>query len=379
MRKIALWKRIALGTVVSFSLSVTEHAGAQPSATRVEFALDSASVTLLAGQRPMIDVMINGGGPYRMLVETGSASSHLLAHAAARIHGPNDLHRSDTISFGTAKLIVPTIDEVGPVPITGIDGLLGLDAFSKATLTIDFPARRVVLHRDTLPAVNNRDIVAAHRSVVFWAVNLSLPSGSRSAILDTQNGLSLTVTPKIGSTFAFTTPPVTVGRARGPTVGDVAVQRARLDGVARIGDVTLEQPIVDLMPKPEVLPQDGVILGLNVLTNFSISLDQRSQRIRFARPERTVPPPPPLRSAGVTLAALPDGNRRVSALVDSLPGERSGMVVGDLVFEINGKPIKSYSDDEIRLLLAGSSEVRMAVRRGEEEVEFRFTPKPLGF
>lgn len=246
-------------------------------------------------------------------------------------------------------------------------------------MTIDFVGRRVSLVRDTLPAANNRDVLSAHRSVAFWAVDLELPSGKRSAILDTQNGLSLTVTPSVGATFAFTSPPATVGRARGPTVGDVALQRARLAGPARIGDAVLEQPIVDMMPKPSVLPQDGVILGLNVLSNFAISLDQRTQRIRFARADRRVPAPPPLRSSGLTMTLLPDGNRRVSAIVDSLPAQLSGLVVGDLVFEINGKPTKELSDDVVRELLAGSVEVRIAVRRGEEEVEMRFVPKALGF
>ena len=55
------------------------------------------------------------------------------------------------------------------------------------------------------------------------------------------------------------------------------------------------------------------------------------------------------------------------------------MQIGDLVFEINGIASRAMSDADLAALLRGTAVVRLAVRRGEEEVEFAVTPKPTSF
>ncbi len=103
-----------------------------------------------------------------------------------------------------------------------------------------------------------------------------------------------------------------------------------------------------------------------------------------AQPVRSSPSVVPIAadsgaSAGLTLARLPDGNRRVATLDSGGAAHRAGMQIGDLVFEINGIASRAMSDADLAALLRGTAVVRLAVRRGEEEVEFAVTPKPTSF
>jgi hypothetical protein len=246
-------------------------------------------------------------------------------------------------------------------------------------MTIDFPGRRLLLSPDTLPATNDRDVLAAHRAVLFWAVSIELPTGKVLAIFDTQNGGSLSAPPALANTQAFTTPPAVIGRARGPTIGDVPIQRARLSGNARIGDAVLEQPLIDLLPLPPMLPQDGYILGLQILTEFSVSLDQRSERMRFARKNRRVSPPPRVYALGISATPLPDGTRRVGFVMPESAAQEALIEFGDVIVAVNETRMAHIDDARWRAMTTGARPLRLRIRRGLQDMQITVTPRDMGF
>ena len=353
---------------------------------RIRFPQGPTTVPLHPGLRPAIDVMFDGIGPFRMLVETGAGGTAMTPAAFARLVPPSDTlsirrraRATDSARIGSALLSRLTVRQVAQVGVPGIDGIIALDAFQNALLTIDFPNARLTLAPDTLPDANGRDVLTLGTASIFWSVPIGLPTGDVNAILDTQSVLSLSAMPATVKSLVFTSLPAVVGRARGPTIGDVPLQRARLAGDATLGAYTMQEPLVDLFPFPTQLPKDSYILGLEILRNFSVSLDQRSGRIRFARENLIVPPPPPAVSAGFATTLLPDGTRRVVFVATGQAADAAGMRTGDIVQRMNDVPMYAVDDDAWRRAMTGRDPVRFQLRRLKSELEVTVVPSLLGF
>jgi hypothetical protein len=336
------------------------------------------TVPLLPGLRPVVDVTINGHGPFRMLVETGSAASYLLPENYARVFAERT-SSSDTLRIGTATLTGIRIRRHAQLGVPDIDGLIGLDALFDAAVTFDFPARVLRLTKDTLPAANDRDVLTLGATSQLWTVPMTLDNRQVNAILDTQSALSISADASRVREFSFTSTPAIVGQARGPTIGNVPLQRARLSVDAVIGDARLQQPLLDLLPLAAPLPPDAFILGLQVLSQFAVTLDQRVGRIRFARETRVVPPPPPVYATGLSAIIRPDGLRFVLAVADNSAAAEAGIKPGEVILRLDGRAMRQVSDTEWRDALSGSATLKLRVSNGFEERNVQLTPRYLGF
>ncbi len=336
------------------------------------------TVPLYPGLRPVVDVTINGHGPFRMLVETGSAATYLLPANYARVF--TDLaSASDTLRIGTATLTGIRIRRHAQLGVPEIDGLLGLDAFFDAAVTFDFPNRVLRLTKDTLPAANDRDVLTLGATSQLWTVPMVLGNRQVNAILDTQSALSISADASRAREFSFTSAPAVVGQARGPTIGNVPLERARLSADVAIGDARLRQPLVDLLPLAAPLPPDAFILGLQVLSQFAVTLDQRVGRIRFARENRIVPAPPPVYATGLSAIVRPDGLRFVLAVADNSAAAAAGIKPGEVILRVDGRSVTQVSDTEWREAMSGSATLRLRVTNGIEERDVKLTPRYLGF
>lgn len=336
-------------------------------------------VPLIPATRPLVEVTINNRGPFRMLLETGSPISYLLPTAYTKIFRTGSARPTDTFRIGTASLTGITIHRNSHLGVTGIDGLLGLDALAGAAITIDFAANELRIDRDTLPAANGRDILTLGRVAQFWTVPITLGDRTVNAIIDTQSALSLSAAPLRAATLQLTTQPVAVGRARGPTIGNVIVRRARLAGSARIGDAELQQPLIDLLPLPAPLPRDAYILGLQVLTEFAVTLDLRVGRVRFARENRVVPPPPPAYATGLGAAQRADGTRVVLSVLENTPAAEIALTRGDVILSVDGRASAAFTDLEWRDAIGGRLPLQLRVSRNGVARDLVLTPRFLGF
>ncbi len=336
------------------------------------------TVPLYPGLRPVVDVTINGHGPFRMLVETGSAASYLLPATYARVFNERP-SASDTLRIGSAILTGIRIRRHVQLGVPDIDGLIGLDALFDAAVTFDFPDRVLRLTKDTLPAANDRDVLTLGATSQLWTVPLLLGNRPVNAILDTQSALSISADVSRVREFSFTSMPAVVGQARGPTIGNVPLQRARLSEDAIIGDARMRQPLVDLLPLVAPLPPDAFILGLQVLSQFAVTLDQRVGRIRFARANRIVPAPPPVYATGLSAIVRPDGLRFVLAVADNSAAAEAGIKPGEVILRLDGRSVREVSETEWRNAMSGSTTLRLRVSNGFDERDVQLTPRYLGF
>jgi predicted aspartyl protease len=329
--------------------------------------------------RPVVEAIVNGRGPLRLLVETGSPITILTMPAARGLglvpdSGMNRrLVRLDSVAVGAARLtgFNAAIFERLPGPV---DGLLGLNAFADLLVTLDYPALTLHLANDSLPPPDGREILRASRAGPFWSVELDLAGHRIPAILDTQASSGFAVTPAMAESLAFERPPAVVGRARGPSVGDVERRVGRLDGDVMVGSTRFERPLLDIIRMPPMLDYP-VLIGTRALQQFAFSLDQRQGLARLAR-RSTVPvaAPPPLRGFGFSAPHAEDGARRIAHVMPGSPADSGGVKPGDEVVVADGKPAVGLSEAEFTALADLDRPVRFRIRREGAEREVTLAP-----
>jgi hypothetical protein len=251
------------------------------------------------GEFPLLDeqgcaaaeVRVNGRGPYRFLIETGAAESNLRSHLAHELGVEGEEGRLDSISIGSVQLRGLTVQTSYPVEslLGTADGVLGLNTYHDAVLTLDYPHHRARLEAGELPPVNGRDIlplqhIAGHHLFRFPITVAGQPT---MAVLDTQNHGTFWVAPgTIGSLPLG--PLLPAGTFETPNVGAAAAEQTTLHGDVVIAGVTFSRPALEIAPMKR--GYEGMWnVGCGVLQNFVVSIDERHQRVRFSRPEKTPP------------------------------------------------------------------------------------------
>src|SRR2546423_5829131 len=132
------------------------------------------------GLMPVIEVKLNGQGPFAFMIDTGAGmQADIDTSVAVRLKlrsngraingdpsGENDREvdtaRIDTVAFGGAEFRNVTA-VIRPQRITKdypeVDGILGFALFADYLLTLDYPAMQVRLARGALPLANGNDIL----------------------------------------------------------------------------------------------------------------------------------------------------------------------------------------------------------------------------
>ena len=237
---------------------------------------------------PVISVMINGRGPYRFGVETGAGfvafSRELVTALGLKQAGGSDElpeYNVDSVTFGGASFQGVRAASI-PRNARGVDGLLGLPFFQNVTFTVDYPANRLRVVRDTLPTANGKDILPLSRVGPFWGLPIELAGRQFTAVLDTRSTAALSMTPKAAEPLPFDGELRVVGRSGGAGLPGADVREGQLKGSARIGSYTFPNPVLSVREMPPGFPE-GPLVGSRVLRNFVLTLDQRKARLRLAR------------------------------------------------------------------------------------------------
>lgn len=256
---------------------------------------------------PMVEARINGRGPFRLLIETGARRSDLTPATAEALGlippGGDGLRefRVDSVTVGGATFVGVPMSTV-PLPMAGVDGVLGLPVYSQLLLTLDYPAATVRFERGTLPAPNGSDILALTRIGDFWGVPFTAAGRRFDAVLDTQSGAPIAFSPEYRDSLTFVGPLQVVGRASGAGFSGAVVEGGQLQGDIKVGRYTFPKPNLMLIPLPPGLPGRPNI-GSGLLRNFAVTLDQQQGRLRLSRtgsteielpaPRRVPAPAPP--------------------------------------------------------------------------------------
>lgn len=271
----------------------------RPAETLVPDDAVELAMEIDASGRPIVEVRIDGAGPFRFGIDWGAnhvVVSEAVAREAAlpiegRIEPPGmpdrDIARIGEIAIGGVR-IRDMRATVGGFLDTTVDGILGFNALMEIPVTLDFPAAEVRIGGPGLGAPDGERILALVPYEVGSrpAITIRLGEFETVAWLDTRSPLPLILPVTLRDRFTAAGE-VQRARARGPQTGDMELEIVPLAESLVLGSHVVEEPLVAFRSLPDADPGlrlfDEVILGGPLLRQFAITLDLAAGAVRLDR------------------------------------------------------------------------------------------------
>jgi predicted aspartyl protease len=259
--------------------------------------------------KPYVMVTINGKGPFRFVIDTGTGGDALVTpELAAELGLPTVGHAtlSDPSGQGGKKAPIVRIDslEFAGVQFNGIravshpffaeagtcEGLLGFTLFRDYLLTLDFPNRLVTLNAGTLAPDGGKSVLP-----------FRMPDGVPVAILKVDGlqpveaqldsgGSGLILPEKLAARLKYDIDPVVFASGRSVSTR-FEMKAAKLASDVKLGRYTFTHPVVEIHPAFPL-----VNFGSPPMQIFAITFDQKNLLVRFTANQKrfslTAPPSP---------------------------------------------------------------------------------------
>ncbi|HEY6195461.1 MAG TPA: aspartyl protease family protein [Candidatus Eisenbacteria bacterium] len=234
----------------------------------------SVPMDLSSGQ-PVVEVYLNGKGPFRMFLDTGAGSTVLdrsLADELALRHvGKTRMGDPANPEAIAADLVRIDSLRIGPASFEGIEaaswdrsglrrdanpprGVIGFALFRELLLTLDYPGAQVRLAHGTLPTADSQTVLPYTDPNGIPVVPIEVAGAMFEADLDTGSPGFLSIPERDTSRIRFAGPLEILGRGR--TVNSEVVFRgAAIDGAVAIGKHRFDHPVVmvhDQLPNPNL-------------------------------------------------------------------------------------------------------------------------------
>lgn len=251
---------------------------------------------------PVVEVLVNGRGPYRFAIDTGSSGHGRIRAALAEtlglavggeVRAGDGSGRSQTRrSFEPVSLVLGGVSFSGvrlsemsafPGRLENLDGILGLHLFGGHLLTLDYAGRQVELSMAALP--ESAISYTSPRGAIV--VPVTIGGAAIATQIDTGNAVAPLIVPAPAAQTL-------------PTLG-----QARRAGIARTGVSTVEMWEADLAAPVAIggvaapirtvrypaLGENGN-LGSLALSSAVLRIDQRHGRIDIRFAEQSAPADP---------------------------------------------------------------------------------------
>lgn len=244
--------------------------------------------------KPYVMVMINGRGPFRFVIDTGTGGDAMVTPQLADVLGlpvVGQAKLSDPSGQGSKKAPVVQIDSLNfaGVEFTNIralrhpffaeigtcDGVLGFTLFRDYLLTLDFPDRVVELSAGSLRGDGEKSVLPFRMPdgvpVAYLKVDGMKPV---EAQLDSGGG-GLVLPEKMAEHLKYDVDPVVF--AEGRSVATIfELKAAKLASDVKIGRYTFTHPVVEIHPAFPLIN-----FGSPPMQIFAITFDQKNLLVRF--------------------------------------------------------------------------------------------------
>ena len=252
----------------------------------------------MRGLMPVVEVKLNGQGPFAFMIDTGAGmQADIDPSVAARLKLPlsgrainGDPSGQNDREVATAMIESLTIGKaefrnvtavVRPQRITKdypeIDGILGFALFTDYLLTLDYPAMQVRLARGVLPSANGGDILNFEIENRIPVIELAIGRIHVPAHIDSGNFVAGFILPEeIVEQLQLQSAAITVGGARSVT-NRIQLKQVQLRDTIRLGRFEYPQPTIAF---PALSDTN---IGFNVLRDFVITFDQKNRRMKLQR------------------------------------------------------------------------------------------------
>jgi hypothetical protein len=259
--------------------------------------------------KPYVMVAVNGHGPYRFIVDTGTGAdafvtpelADILALPAVGQTGLSDpsgqgSRRTTLVEIETLQFAGLTFSHVKALRHTilaeagGCDGILGFTLFRDYLLTLDFPKHLLLLETGALAADGEKTVLPFRMPDGVPIARLKIDGlPPFEAQLDSGGG-GLVLPEAMAKSLKYDVDPVVYAEGRSVSTR-FQLKAARLGSDVRIGRYTLTHPVVAIHP---AFPLAN--FGSPPMRNFAITFDQKNLLVRFAAREnhfRLDAPPAP--------------------------------------------------------------------------------------
>ncbi len=283
------------------------------------------------------DVMLNGFGPFPMMLDSGAGVTIISPHVARKTGVKK---RINTIEIGAFKAIgripckVKSLDDISRALGLDIQGILGHGVFKGVLLTYDYPQMEVRVREGMLNDDEPGVVPTSKGKRPFLAAHID---GHDITILaDTGSSRGLTLTDL--DQYRFVVEPRSTG-ARVRINGVHIVRTGRLDSVMTLGPLKLNQPLINNSVSVN-------LFGQAILRNFVITFDQVRHRMKFTstpdldheRETKSFADVIEFPSQyGPGIIMFPDGDHYViHQVVEHSAAQEADLRVNDVILEIDG-------------------------------------------
>ena len=251
------------------------------------------------GPMPVVEVMVNGKGPFKFGIDTGSQPRASVNSAVAetlglpkvgQVMGGDPMGRNprtfDIVKVELIKLASVEFRDVEAVKINfgrnprmaNVDGILGAGLFADYLLTLDYPAGRVRVERGELPQPDGASVLSYQSAHGIPSVEISFGELKVYAHVDTGNLVGAVMLPSaVFSKLTLASEPRVAGRAH-TVSSEIEIREASVKETMRLGGYEFQQPTVSFS---EIFRDANI--GLKLLKNFAVTLDQKNMRMRLVK------------------------------------------------------------------------------------------------
>jgi Aspartyl protease len=263
-----------------------------------------AQTTLLAPLdltrgKPFVMVSINGKGPFRFILDTGTGAEAVITPAlAAQLELPvaGQVRLSDPSGQGgqTVPIFLIQSLRVAGVEFMGVaalrhamsdadgycQGLLGFLLFRDYLLTVDYPRQRMTLHTGDLKPDGEQSVLPFRMPYGVPIVPLRIGALQVEAQIDSW-GSGFSVPDALVSRLKFVSDPVVFGSGESLSTS-FQIRAGKLASDLRLGTYTFKRPFVEIN---SAFPLAN--FGSCPLQYFAITFDQKNGLVSFKSAQKT--------------------------------------------------------------------------------------------
>jgi hypothetical protein len=256
------------------------------------------------GGRPVVEVKLEGKGPYRFYLDTGASGPVMNTKVAEELKlksfnndmgvrvgsggdGPNTkpiqakLLVIKDLELGSAKLMDVTIAAFDRAGLGGDDapaGVLSPTLFEGYLVTLDYPKKEMRIREGALPAADGKTSFDYVKGKRIPTMVINLAGQEIETHLDSGSGAGLSLPKKFADTLPLAAPAVDTGKRARSVTGEFPVFEGRLKGRVTFGTFTYEDPVIQFC---DVVRFGN--LGSSLLKEFVITLDVKNRRFHLER------------------------------------------------------------------------------------------------
>jgi hypothetical protein len=350
---------------------------------RFALARDTVIVPMrLEDGRILLDVRINGRGPFSFILDSGAQGHVITSDLASELALPTGPAmragspggqglEGHVVTLDTLQIGGLTVLEAHGAALAGLPfppgpaaprGVLSPYRLGDLLVTLDYPHARVIFRRGSLPEPDGREVFGWDAAERLPVVTLSVAGQKLRAHLDSGAQSAISLPTSFEKDLPLSTPVAEIARAR-LVDRELVIQGAKLAGTVTLGRYTLENPDLAFVDVAEGMGN----VGPPVLRQLAITLDPAHTRLRLEGPAdgKLVDVRP--RRYGIRMAGMGPGPMEVVAVDAGSPAEKAGLKAGDVILRMNGQPADSLAADA-RMQAMHASPLRLDVRRADKVI-----------